>query len=100
MKEVFYMSWEEYESGWGLRPDGCSLHLTPEDYAAFEKANFKPEGDEYSKPAGKLVTAKVSDALHARITPPGLRLQKQEERDAAKSGDLQYGEERSGWVSN
>ena len=31
MKKVYLQHWEESERGWGIRPDGCSLHLTLED---------------------------------------------------------------------
>ena len=29
--------WEESERGWGVRPDGCSLHLTEADRKQFIK---------------------------------------------------------------
>jgi hypothetical protein len=31
-RTVYCMPWEESERGWGIRPDGYSLHLTEEDY--------------------------------------------------------------------
>jgi hypothetical protein len=35
MKNIYLQFWEESEKDWGVRPDGCSLHLTLEDHAAF-----------------------------------------------------------------
>ena len=29
-KEVVAVQWEESERGWGVRPDGCSLHVSVE----------------------------------------------------------------------
>jgi hypothetical protein len=51
--------WTESEAGWGQRPDGCSLHLTEEDHAAYvadywaEEKKQNPSGrtpHEYSFP--------------------------------------------------
>ena len=27
MNRCYFQRWEESERGWGVRPDGCSLHL-------------------------------------------------------------------------
>jgi hypothetical protein len=56
---VVRLDWEESERGWGIRPDGYSLHLTKEDSEAFVKEYWDtmpdrgPNGevpDEYSRP--------------------------------------------------
>ena len=53
---VFCQTWTEYESGWGQRPDGYTLHLSKEDGKTFaddyeKKYNNKPVVPrEYSKP--------------------------------------------------
>ena len=55
--------WEESERGWGSRPDGYSLHLTPEDAKAYIVAYWEQEKkrntsgetpDEYDRPAGNV----------------------------------------------
>ena len=109
LRPVIYMSWEESERNWGIRPDGCSLHITENDYEKFEKdywetmkktyGNRAP--DEYSKPAGRPVTVSVSEKLYEKIknSVDGLFLSVNEEREAVKNEDLKYGSERSGWVS-
>ena len=32
MKTAFLDTWTESESGWGQRSDGCSIHLSKEEY--------------------------------------------------------------------
>ena len=60
--------WGESEAGWGQRPDGCSLHLTEEDHAAYvkdywaEEKKRNPGGqtpDEYSYPNTRTFIALV-----------------------------------------
>ena len=38
LKQIIYVGWEESERGWGTRPDGCSLHISEEDYHKFIRA--------------------------------------------------------------
>lgn len=35
MAIVYYQAWEESERGWGVKPDGFSLHLTLEDHKRY-----------------------------------------------------------------
>jgi hypothetical protein len=30
-----YVSWTESERGWGMRPDGCSIHLSMDEWARY-----------------------------------------------------------------
>ena len=70
MKTVIRIDWNEYERGWGQRPDGTSLHRTPEIAEEFvksfwEKNSEEKAPDEYSAPeTGRIV--EVSDALYER----------------------------------
>ena len=104
LEEIIYVSWEESERGWGTRPDGCSLHLTQKDYAAYLNrywATMPQEvPDEYSRPAGRPVIAYARKPLYNRIKREGdygLRLYESEDA-LVKSNDLIYGKDRSGWV--
>lgn len=109
LRPVVYVSWEESERGWGIRPDGCSLHLTEEDFRKYEKWYWESmeetygdkAPDEYSRPAGRPVTAYASKKLYEEIkkSKDGLYLTQDAEGEATKSNDLIYGSERSGWVS-
>lgn len=104
LEEVVYVIWEESERGWGVRPDGCSLHLTEQDFQAFEKEYWKrmpnEVPDEYSRPAGEPVTAYVNKTLYKEIkkSKKGIRLWNHEESEAVKSKQLVYSNKRSGWV--
>jgi hypothetical protein len=37
MNVVYYVSWTEYERGWGCRPDGYSFHATLHEANEFVK---------------------------------------------------------------
>lgn len=55
---VLCQGWEESERGWGVRPDGYSLHLTElkkDEYISeyWAKCPPGPPPDEYSRPSGK-----------------------------------------------
>jgi hypothetical protein len=68
---VIVQKWEESERGWGVRPDGYSLHLTESDRVAYEKAYWEKMPDEvqeeYSRPSGKPYSAEVDDATFAKV---------------------------------
>jgi len=105
LEEVIYVSWEESERGWGVRPDGCSLHLTAEDSKEFVKGYWSrmPDyvPDEYSRPAGRPVKAYVSKTLYEMIkeSENGIRLWNSKENEEVKNKNLVYGSKRSGWVT-
>lgn len=50
--------WEESERGWGVRPDGASLHISEDEARAYLKKHWEEENkrnkgsvpDEYSRP--------------------------------------------------
>lgn len=52
---ISVMEWEESERGWGTRPDGYSIHISPEAYetwlAAYWARMPKETPDEYERPA-------------------------------------------------
>lgn len=55
--EAHCQKWEESEEGWGVRPDGFSLHLTKEGLKRYinEYWDSMPEEipAEYSRPCGE-----------------------------------------------
>ncbi len=72
---VVKVEWIESESGWGQRPDGCSLHLTKEDAEAYIKDYWdsehkrNPSGEvpyEYSRNEGMSLVS-VSKKLYDKI---------------------------------
>lgn len=80
---IVVQEWEESELGWGVRPDGASLHLSNEDLEAFKKAFWDKESKrnpspppEYSRPSGKPFLMEVEEDLYQRIqlNTPGIWL--------------------------
>ena len=77
--KVYRQDWEESELGWGIRPDGYSLHLSLEDAAIFAKNYmiqqenyFKERGvkgvpDEYSRVSGKAYEVDVDKKIYQEI---------------------------------
>lgn len=64
-KIVYKINWEESERGWGIRPDGFSLHLSKEDSKKYVKDYWdrQPDGvpDEYSRPSGEARPVVIRD---------------------------------------
>jgi len=56
MQTAFVMTWREYERGMGNRPDGISLHVSPEEFsryiAAYNESLPDDVPDEYSQADG------------------------------------------------
>lgn len=102
LEEIIYVSWEESESGWGCRPDGCSLHLTKKGFALFEKDYWNSMPDEipheYSRPAGEPVSAYAGEELYGKIkeSKNGIRIWEFQEEDFVKKNELIYGTVKSG----
>ncbi len=82
--EIVCQKWEETESGWGVRPDGYSLHLSEEDRKEFVKQYWAsmpagPAPDEYSRESGSAYTCKGGPSLTKALRKakedghPGLR---------------------------
>ena len=68
MVKVFIIDWDEFEEGWGSRPDGYSIHLTREDAEIFmEKEIMAYTGIHTSDPSSEIyeemVPSFVIDAL-------------------------------------
>ena len=77
---VVLVEWLESERGWGVRPDGASLHLTNDDYETYVKEywNKMPDEvpDEYSRPATSPKIIDVDDEIYNKIkrSKNGIRL--------------------------
>lgn len=65
---VVCQRWEESERGWGVRPDGYSLHLTEAHRAAYivnyTKDRVGPAPDVYDRPDGDPYVARVDRATY------------------------------------
>lgn len=72
-KTAYYISWSESERGWGIRPDGFSLHKKASDLGFFleeyTKNRPKEVPDEYDRPDGEVLKkVYVPDDLYEKIT--------------------------------
>lgn len=80
---VVCQKWEESELGWGLRPDGFSLHLTFDGLKGYIKSYWASMPDEapetYSRPSGKPYPVGVASSVERLLVENG--------------GSLRYGEE-------
>ena len=96
---VICQQWEESERGWGVRPDGYSLHLTEEDREAYvtrfikDEMKLNPSGvvpNEYSRACGTPYIVDATEAVYDEVsaTPNGKRY----------SGSAPKGA-KNGWVS-
>jgi hypothetical protein len=79
MKKVYLQYWEESERGWGIRPDGCSIHITMEDHNRYVSGIYsdrdpKNVPDEYDRTCGGVITALVTETLYNEIENGTLRL--------------------------
>lgn len=70
--KVFIQDWEESERGWGVRPDGASLHLNLDDVTEYIKAHCAdrtgPAPDEYDRPDGSPYEFHVTKEVYDKIT--------------------------------
>jgi len=79
-KIMVKQDWIESEKGWGIRPDGISLHKTINDCKEFIKTYWSKMPDEvpyeYSKPCGDPCFVKVCDILYKKVlrSKDGIRL--------------------------
>lgn len=78
---VWMRKWEESERGWGVRPDGASLHATREDVDRYVSDYWRSmpseTPDEYSRPcAGEPVEVAVPQRLYDEVvaSKAGVRL--------------------------
>lgn len=68
MNRCFFQRWEESERGWGVRPDGCSLHLTSDSYNIYLNNIYDARQNDivpniYDRVVGNLIECFVSDIL-------------------------------------
>jgi len=80
MKKVYLQYWEESERGWGVRPDGCSLHLTLEEHKKYVNKIYEGRDThsevpyEYDRICGEPLEVLIKDNLFNEIKDGTLRL--------------------------
>lgn len=77
---VYIMEWDEHEQGWGIRPDGCSLHSSTQAWELYiqrhQKSQPKKTPHEYDTPSwDKPRAVECSEPIGALVASRGsLRL--------------------------
>lgn len=76
MKSVYLQYWEESERGWGVRPDGCSLHLTLDNHKSYVNKIYDDRDpnvipDEYDRTVGDPIVVSVSDDIFNELSNLG-----------------------------
>jgi len=70
--QVICQKWEESERGWGVRPDGYSLHLNDIDAKRYLDAYWADMPDkapvEYERPAGSSYKCIIDDETYQRLS--------------------------------
>jgi hypothetical protein len=95
MNRCILQLWEESERGWGVRPDGCSIHLDEDHrknfidgvYKLRDKTNIVP--DEYDRPVGISLICFISDQLFEQVSKVGsVRIYQHEINNLIDAEDL------------
>jgi len=95
MMRVYLQHWEESERGWGIRPDGCSLHFGLIEHDSFIKLIYENRENtlvpkEYERIVGRLIGAYVKDDIYKIVMKEGtLRLNQYEMSNLIKLEELE-----------
>jgi len=76
---ILYQAWEESERGWGVRPDGYSLHVDGAHHKEYVEAFWKEQRShdggevphEYTRESGSPVPVNVSDEVYQQLSAMG-----------------------------
>ena len=73
--EVLLQYWEESERGWGVRPDGCSLHINKDSYESYINSVYENRTDivpdEYERVIGSYINIIVSESIYNKVLENG-----------------------------
>lgn len=101
MNKIVLQLWEESERGWGVRPDGCSIHIDSAEreryvesvYAARRGSESVPE--EYERIVGGPLEAYIDDALFENLSEKkSIRLAQHQMSNLVSMEDIIMREER------
>jgi len=93
MNKCILQFWEESERGWGVRPDGCSIHLNVEHYNLYLKGIYNNRGDivpnEYDRIVGDYIYCFLSDSLYGEILKKNsIRISEVEKNNLISNDDI------------
>jgi hypothetical protein len=94
MNKVILQFWEESERGWGIRPDGCSMHISDINREKFIKNIYSLRNDSdvpdiYERINGIAIIAFIEDGLFKELKEQGsLRLLEHELNNLIKLEEI------------
>lgn len=93
MNKCILQIFEESERGWGVRPDGCSIHLDEKSRVDYIDGIYKNRSsvvpDEYDRPVGNPIECFISDNLFEKVSQIGtIRLYEMEKNNLIKMGEI------------
>ena len=76
MQKVYLQHWEESERGWGVRPDGCSLHLDLIKHKSYVEDVYNQRDTdtiphEYDRVVGEPIEVMISDVMFEELNKSG-----------------------------
>lgn len=73
MKKIYLQYWEESERGWGVRPDGCSIHLSLDEHKKYINSIYKERENstevpyEYDRIVGNPIEVMIDPILFEAV---------------------------------
>jgi hypothetical protein len=93
--KVYLQYWEESERDWGVRPDGCSIHLDLESHANYidevyrDRTFHQHVPNEYDRIVGDPIKVRVSEKLYEDLLKKkSLRLSEVETNNLIKFNEI------------
>jgi len=76
MKKLILQYWEESERGWGIRPDGCSLHLDKDCLNKYVDSAYKDRDPnnvphEYDRIVGDPIEIWITEEIYNETVSNG-----------------------------
>lgn len=94
MNKCILQFWEESERGWGIRQDGCTIHLNEDIRISYIEGIYSHRDSkmvpyEYDRPIGKSIECFISDGLYEKIDQIGsIRLFEYEKNNLIKLEEI------------
>lgn len=93
--KAYLQYWEESERGWGVRPDGCSIHLDLKSHTIYVDEVYRDRTfhhhvpDEYDRIVGNPIEVDLSEKLYADLLEKkSLRLSEVETNNLIKFNEI------------
>ncbi len=94
MNRCYLQFWEESERNWGVRPDGCSIHISVKEHhiytnTVYEIRDVSNIPDEYDRIVGSMIECFVSDDIYNQLlSEKSLRLMEYEMNNLINFEDI------------